>query len=209
MTVETATYISQLDPTKPAAGDAKSEGDDHIRLQKTVLQAQFTSPGAAAVTATAAQLNYSVGVTSAIQTQIDAKSPTASPTFTGTPAAPTASAGTNTTQLATTAFVTAATSAVTALGSDLTTTLETGTSVTGLAGTRHLLRNVAATAVTTPTSPTIGQRFAVGVRNGLATNTITYTAHKIMGLAETLTLDARYAAVEFVYTDATDGWVMA
>ena len=34
--------------------------------------------------------------------------PTASPTFTGTPAAPTATAGTNTTQLATTAFVTTA-----------------------------------------------------------------------------------------------------
>lgn len=34
--------------------------------------------------------------------------PLASPTFTGTPAAPTATAGTNTTQLATTAFVTAA-----------------------------------------------------------------------------------------------------
>ena len=33
--------------------------------------------------------------------------PTASPTFTGVPAAPTAAAGTNTTQLATTAFVTA------------------------------------------------------------------------------------------------------
>ena len=34
--------------------------------------------------------------------------PTASPTFTGTPAAPTATAGTNTTQIATTAFVTSA-----------------------------------------------------------------------------------------------------
>ena len=36
------------------------------------------------------------------------RAPLASPTFTGTPAAPTAAAGTNTTQLATTAFVTAA-----------------------------------------------------------------------------------------------------
>lgn len=36
------------------------------------------------------------------------KSPLASPTFTGTPAAPTASAGTNTTQIATTEFVTSA-----------------------------------------------------------------------------------------------------
>ena len=40
-----------------------------------------------------------------IQTQIDLKSPKASPTFTGIPLAPTATAGTNTTQIATTAFV--------------------------------------------------------------------------------------------------------
>lgn len=41
----------------------------------------------------------------------------ASPTFTGTPAAPTATAGTNTTQLATTAFVTTAVSGLAALAS--------------------------------------------------------------------------------------------
>lgn len=40
-----------------------------------------------------------------------AKAPLASPTFTGTPSAPTASPGTNTTQLASTAFVTAAVAA--------------------------------------------------------------------------------------------------
>jgi hypothetical protein len=39
---------------------------------------------------------------------VSTKANIASPTFTGTPAAPTASAGTNTTQIATTAFVTAA-----------------------------------------------------------------------------------------------------
>ena len=41
----------------------------------------------------------------AINNDIAAKAPLASPTFTGTPAAPTASQGTNTTQVATTAFV--------------------------------------------------------------------------------------------------------
>lgn len=76
---------------------------------------------------TSTELGYLSGVTSAIQTQIDgkaatshthaianvtglqtsldAKAPLASPTFTGTPLAPTATIGTNTTQLATTAFV--------------------------------------------------------------------------------------------------------
>jgi hypothetical protein len=53
----------------------------------------------------------------AIASAISSKADTASPTFTGTPAAPTATAGTNTTQLATTAFVTAALGAIYPVGS--------------------------------------------------------------------------------------------
>jgi hypothetical protein len=48
---------------------------------------------------------------------ISSKADIASPTFTGTPAGPTATAGSNTTQLATTAFVTAALQAVYPVGS--------------------------------------------------------------------------------------------
>jgi len=47
----------------------------------------------------------SFSLTSTITNLINSKAPIASPTFTGTPAAPTAAAGTNTTQVATTAFV--------------------------------------------------------------------------------------------------------
>lgn len=46
-----------------------------------------------------------------VKSALDAKAPKASPTFTGTPTAPTAAAGTNTTQIASTAFVQAAISA--------------------------------------------------------------------------------------------------
>jgi hypothetical protein len=53
----------------------------------------------------------------AVSNAIASKSDINSPTFTGTPAGPTASSGTNTTQLATTAFVTAALSAVYPVGS--------------------------------------------------------------------------------------------
>ena len=56
-------------------------------------------------TLTATELGYVDGVTSAIQTQLDAKIGASSPTLTGTPLAPTAAADTNTTQIATTAFV--------------------------------------------------------------------------------------------------------
>ncbi len=47
-----------------------------------------------------------------LQAALDLKAALASPTFTGTPAAPTATAGTNTTQIATTAFVAAAIAAL-------------------------------------------------------------------------------------------------
>ena len=46
---------------------------------------------------TSTQLGYVSGVTSAIQTQLNGKAALKSPSFTGTPKAPTASAGTNTT----------------------------------------------------------------------------------------------------------------
>ena len=57
MSIETATYISQLNPTLPSINDPKAEGDDHLRLMKSVLQNQFPSLGAAAVTVAAAELN--------------------------------------------------------------------------------------------------------------------------------------------------------
>jgi hypothetical protein len=53
----------------------------------------------------------------AIASAISSKADTASPTFTGTPAAPTAAAGTSTTQLATTAFVTTALQSAYPIGS--------------------------------------------------------------------------------------------
>lgn len=102
------------------------------------------------LTATATELNYTDGVTSAIQTQLNAKSPSASPTFTGTPAAPTAAVSTNTTQIATTAFVVAEIAAnpppaVVANGSI--------TSVKFSAATSLIIYNSAGTAVKTVYSP--------------------------------------------------------
>ena len=58
----------------------------------------------------------------AISTAISSKADTTSPTFTGTPIAPTASAGTNTTQLATTAFVSAAISLAYPIGAIFSST---------------------------------------------------------------------------------------
>jgi hypothetical protein len=68
MTVESASYISQLNPALPSAADAKSEGDDHFRLMKTVLQTQFPNFGAGAVTATHSDLNRVAGANTATLT---------------------------------------------------------------------------------------------------------------------------------------------
>jgi hypothetical protein len=52
--------------------------------------------------------SHSIAQITGLQTALDAKAPLASPALTGSPTAPTATAGTNTTQIATTAFVAAA-----------------------------------------------------------------------------------------------------
>jgi predicted nucleic acid-binding Zn-ribbon protein len=59
-------------------------------------------------TVDATEISHLEGVTDNIQGQLSTKAPLSSPAFIGTPTAPTADAGTNTTQIATTAFVTEA-----------------------------------------------------------------------------------------------------
>jgi hypothetical protein len=76
------------------------------------------------VTATTAELNYVDGVTSGIQAQLDDKAPLASPALSGVPTAPTATAGTNTTQIATTAFVGTAVSDLVGSAPELLNTLQ-------------------------------------------------------------------------------------
>lgn len=61
MGLETATYISGLNPLNPVgATDPKSQGDDHLRLIKSVLQASFPNINGA-VTATPTQINNAAG----------------------------------------------------------------------------------------------------------------------------------------------------
>lgn len=83
MSVETAQYPTQLNTALPAASDWVSEGDDHIRLVKTVLKTTFPNVSGA-VSASHTQLNYLSGVTSPIQPQIDGKGAISGQTWTGT-----------------------------------------------------------------------------------------------------------------------------
>lgn len=86
---------------------------DRITVAGTVIDIASTYAGQASITTlgtiSAGEWKGTVISDSYISSASvwNAKAPTASPTFTGVPAAPTASTGTNTTQIATTAFVSA------------------------------------------------------------------------------------------------------
>lgn len=79
MGIETFQYIDDLVDTNPTSTDSVSEGDNHIRGIKTTLKNTFPNV-TGAITPTETELNYVDGVTSAIQTQLDAKQASATAT---------------------------------------------------------------------------------------------------------------------------------
>lgn len=83
MPVESATYIADLVPTDPEVTDGIAQGYSHIQLLKTVLQTQFPDLGDAAVTATAAELNSTVGLVDNTAGTLQAPIPTGSTTVGG------------------------------------------------------------------------------------------------------------------------------
>jgi hypothetical protein len=93
------------------------------------------------VTGTLPVANGGTGVTTSTGTGSTVLS--ASPTFTGTPAAPTASPGTNTTQIATTAFVTAATTALGTMSTQNANNVNiTGGTMSGMTSIADTIGNV-------------------------------------------------------------------
>ena len=127
-----------------------------------------------------------------------------SPALSGVPTAPTASSGTNTTQIATTAFVLA-----NAGGS--TTYSEISGNTTAVASNVYIVNTGSAVTLTLPASASIGDK--VGVIDGTgqaATNNITIgrNSHKIQGDAADMTVSLNRAAFELVYYNATHGWLL-
>lgn len=176
---DTSAHIGDLDATYPPGSESRKTADNIFRHIKTVLKTDFAEVKGP-VTASHTELNYTDGVTAPIQTQLDAKAQTASPTFTGTPAAPTATPGTNSTQIATMEAVQAAVAGVNAT-TGLTYSNSDTTSVTISAGQHVQCRAGTAVAVTWPTGSTNGQQASVGFDNGLYTNTINFGAQSIKG----------------------------
>ena len=107
-------------------------------------------------------------------TDLNAKAPLASPNFTGIPLAPTANAGTNTTQLATTAFVQGILNGPTFTGVPAAPTASVGTNTTQLATTAYVQAEVGQSiqAHDADTAKTdVAQTYTAGQRGEITTLT--------------------------------------
>ena len=87
------------------------------------------------------------------------------------------------------------------------TTVVTATSLTATVNT-HVYVSAATQTITLPASPAIGQRVLITVGN-FADTVVGRNGSNIMGSATDFTMDAAYLAIQFIYTDATQGWVMS
>lgn len=128
-----------------SAGELQVDNTGHLNVATKSPGDNTTSPASTAfVTAAVAaggggaawgSITGTLSSQSDLNTALGLKAPLASPTLTGTPLAPTATGGTNTTQIATTAFVQAAVSGVTVpTGANPTASIGF-TAVNGSAGT--------------------------------------------------------------------------
>lgn len=87
------------------------------------------------------------------------------------------------------------------------TTAVTAASMTATVNT-HVYVSAAGRTITLPASPTIGQRVLITVGNFTDT-VVGRNGSKIMSSASDFTMDAAYLSIQFIYTDATQGWVMS
>ena len=87
------------------------------------------------------------------------------------------------------------------------TSVVTATSLTATVNT-HVYVSAAGQTITLPASPTIGQRVLVTVGNFVNT-VIGRNGSNIMSSGTDMTLDSAYLSIQFIYTDATQGWVMS
>jgi hypothetical protein len=106
--------VSPIVPTATAADQAVNKGQldsglaGKANTSHTHAIANVTGLQAALDAKAATSHSHAIADVTGLQSALDARAPLASPALTGTPTAPTAAGGTNTTQIATTAFVMAA-----------------------------------------------------------------------------------------------------
>ena len=100
--------VSSSDDTLASAKAIKAKLDTKLSGNETItLSGDVSGSGTTSISVTVADdsHNHVISNVDGLQTALNAKAPSASPTLTGTPLAPTAAANTNSTQIATTAYV--------------------------------------------------------------------------------------------------------
>ena len=147
-----------------------------------------------------------------LATDLALKATVASPAFSGTPTAPTAAGGTNTIQIATTAFVTAAVAAVGGGGSsggDVNTYTGSTTLVSGDANDFLVMNSASANSVTVP--PNASVAFAIGTeitigQYGAGQTTIVAGSGVTIRTATSLLLSGQYAVAKIKKIGTNEWW---
>ena len=87
-------------------------------------------------------------------------------------------------------------------------TVTSSTAISAAAGNHYILTGTS-TTITLPASPTISDTIYITVANSLTTNVVARNGKPIQGIAEDMTLNARYASAQLRFTNNTVGWVLA
>lgn len=172
--------------------DGVTPGGNTLLSSVSVLA--ITAGGTGATTASGARANLGLGnvdntsdlnkpISTATQTALDLKAPLVSPALTGVPTAPTASAGTNTTQIATTAFAIANSGAITVVAAQTATGTETALNFTSIpASAKRIVVNFVSVSTNGTSNPVVQLGTSSGYETtgyaGSATNT---TAGNVSG----------------------------
>lgn len=94
-------------------------------------------------------------------------------------------------------------------GGDLQMLIVATTTQTAAVGGRYVLTHASPSTLTAPPTPQAGDRFGVKVANGRVDNLINWNGAKHEGLSDaTMTLVGAYLSLEFLYVNATIGWVI-
>jgi len=204
MPVESNGYISALNVSYPDGSvDAVNTLDNYMRAFKYAVLYSFPNIGGA-VNATHTELNYVDGVTSAIQTQLDAKGAIAGQTWTGTHTFPTTAygvtqtTGDTSTKLATCEFVSLAVASVTSPGFTATTTAINKT----LSNLERCLLTANNLTVNLPASPTNGSIVTILTNATAVSSTVGRNGATIMGLSEDMTISIGNTSVTLLYINS-------
>jgi len=201
-------------PLDGEVGDTDLSADRTAAEMRTALElgtaavaddGDFDAAGAAAAAVTAAA--------SYTDTVASAKAPLASPTFTGTPTAPTAAQGTNTTQVATTAMV----QSEVALLAPKTRTVGTGLSTSGTVNLDMATVHGTIQTITLSGNPTFttsnraaGREVTLVLAAGGSTRTLVWPSWLAVGAALPTSLaSGKSLVVTVTFMDTTDAAAIA